>query len=118
MKTSVENLMKALRRVCFSGRTLVSGLGMTVFLSFALPAQAVLVDAGTLYLELNNAASQVRWGDRPGGEADAIQPLRVVKKCEVDEQIASDADLIGLSGSGTVGLSFNSLGIASSKGVG
>ncbi|MCR9259731.1 MAG: hypothetical protein NXH95_08425 [Pseudomonadaceae bacterium] len=91
---------------------------MTAILTLAPQAQAVLIDAGTLYLELNSAVSQVRWGDRPGGEADAIQPLRVVKKCEVDEQNTADPDLIGLVGSGTVGLSFNSLGIASSKGVG
>ncbi len=118
MKTSVENLSKSLRRAFFSGQSLAGGFAMTVFLSFALPAQAVLVDAGTLYLELNDAVSQVRWGDRPGGEDDVIQPLRVVKKCEVDGPVAGDPDLVSLLGSGNVGLSFSSLGVASSKGVG
>jgi hypothetical protein len=118
VKTSVENLLQTLRCICFPGRSLASGFALTACLTFTLPAQAVLVDAGILYLELNDAVSQVRWGNRKGDEADVIQPLRVVRKCEVDEQLAGDADLVSLAGSGDLGLSFNSLGVASSKGVG
>jgi hypothetical protein len=95
---------------------LFSGLFAALLTSSALAA--VTVDQGSLYLELNASTAQFRWGDRPGGALDQIQPLRVKQKCVVEAQQAGDADLVSIGPIGDPGLIFSSLGIASSKGVG